>query len=151
EAKGEFSSAVARAELPAAIAKAAPGARGYARGAALLLGEQPAPAEPAELAGLPWMVATALCAVARAGAVAIDAACVPVRLQLLLPENLLVLVREDAIVTDLADFYRGIDAATLAGGYLALIGGPSRTADIEQTLVTGAHGPRRFVVLPYRP
>lgn len=28
-----------------------------------------------------------------------------------------------------------------------LISGPSRTADIEQTIVTGAHGPRRLLVL----
>lgn len=28
-----------------------------------------------------------------------------------------------------------------------LIGGPSRTADIEQTIVKGAHGPRRFAVI----
>jgi L-lactate dehydrogenase complex protein LldG len=28
-----------------------------------------------------------------------------------------------------------------------LISGPSRTADIEQTIVRGAHGPRRLLVL----
>jgi L-lactate dehydrogenase complex protein LldG len=28
-----------------------------------------------------------------------------------------------------------------------LVGGPSRTADIEQTIVRGAHGPRRLHVL----
>jgi L-lactate dehydrogenase complex protein LldG len=28
-----------------------------------------------------------------------------------------------------------------------LISGPSRTADIEQTIVRGAHGPRRLLVV----
>ena len=43
-----------------------------------------------------------------------------------------------------------LDPSRLAGGYLTLITGPSKTADIEQTLVKGAHGPRRLVVLPFR-
>lgn len=33
-----------------------------------------------------------------------------------------------------------------AGHSLTLITGPSRTADIEKTLVLGAHGPRRLVI-----
>ena len=43
----------------------------------------------------------------------------------------------------------GIDPAAWrarAGNALTLIVGPSRTADIEKTLVLGAHGPRRLVV-----
>ncbi len=34
--------------------------------------------------------------------------------------------------------------------FLTLVTGPSRTADIERTLVLGAHGPRRLVVLVVR-
>jgi L-lactate dehydrogenase complex protein LldG len=30
---------------------------------------------------------------------------------------------------------------------ISLISGPSRTADIEKTLVMGAHGPRELIVL----
>jgi L-lactate dehydrogenase complex protein LldG len=58
------------------------------------------------------------------------------------------LVPEGELVDDLPDLYRRLDPQTLAGGYLTLVSGPSRTADIEQTLVTGAHGPRRLTVVP---
>lgn len=32
---------------------------------------------------------------------------------------------------------------------ITLISGPSKTADIEQTLATGVHGPKRFIVVLY--
>jgi L-lactate dehydrogenase complex protein LldG len=32
---------------------------------------------------------------------------------------------------------------------LTLVSGPSKTADIEQTLAVGVHGPRRFIVILY--
>ncbi|MEZ4767250.1 MAG: LUD domain-containing protein [Caldilineales bacterium] len=32
---------------------------------------------------------------------------------------------------------------------LTLITGPSKTADIEQTLAIGVHGPKRFIVILY--
>jgi len=35
------------------------------------------------------------------------------------------------------------------GGYGAFVAGPSKTADIEQSLVIGAHGARSLVVLLY--
>jgi L-lactate dehydrogenase complex protein LldG len=32
---------------------------------------------------------------------------------------------------------------------MTLISGPSKTADIEQTMATGVHGPKRFIVVLY--
>ena len=63
----------------------------------------------------------------------------------LLPEAHVSLLREDAIVPDLsalfAKFHAGLPSA------LAIVTGPSRSADIEQRLVVGVHGPREVHVV----
>jgi L-lactate dehydrogenase complex protein LldG len=69
------------------------------------------------------------------------------RLVSLFPPVHLALVRASEILESLDDLYllrrlayhRGQGDM---GSYMAFITGPSRTADIEQTLVIGAHGPR---------
>ena len=69
------------------------------------------------------------------------------RLVSLLPPVHLAIVRRDQIVDSLEDlfilrrlaYYRGNGDM---GSYMNFITGPSRTADIEQTLVIGVHGPK---------
>jgi L-lactate dehydrogenase complex protein LldG len=67
-----------------------------------------------------------------------------------LPEFHLVLVKTSDIVGSYEEAWDRLRATYVERTLprtVNLIGGPSRTADIEQTIVRGAHGPRRLYVL----
>ena len=67
------------------------------------------------------------------------------RLVSLLPEVHLVLLDQALLVPDLIAWEQ-IRPKQLPA-QLVLVSGPSKTADIEQTLVVGAHGPKRMMVI----
>ncbi|MGD8457960.1 MAG: lactate utilization protein [Anaerolineales bacterium] len=69
------------------------------------------------------------------------------RLVSLLPPVHIVLLPISKIVPDIFSWIaeRDVDMPS----QLIIISGPSKTADIEQTLVVGVHGPKRFIVIVY--
>ena len=84
-------------------------------------------------------VSRAVYGIAATGSVVVVSSPEEPRSRHLLPDIHLSLLREDAIVPDLAAlfaaFHTGLPSA------LAVVTGPSRSADIEQRLVVGVHGP----------
>lgn len=60
-------------------------------------------------------------------------------------ENLIIVIDKNDIVNNMHEAYERISFAQK--GYGTFISGPSKTADIEQSLVIGAHGPKSGYVL----
>jgi L-lactate dehydrogenase complex protein LldG len=91
---------------------------------------------------------TALYGVADPGSVVLAASPEEPRAHSLLPEVHLTLVTEDRVLAGLDDLL-GALAGNLPSG-LVIVSGPSRSADIEQVLVLGVHGPREehVVIMP---
>lgn len=66
---------------------------------------------------------------------------------LFLCEGLVVILKSTAIVAYMEDYFRKQWDETPRAVHL--ITGPSRTADVEQTIQVGAHGPRTLSILIY--
>jgi L-lactate dehydrogenase complex protein LldG len=69
------------------------------------------------------------------------------RLASLLPPVHVALVSKRALYPTMAAFFSAHPNIVRAGSNLVFITGPSRTADIEQTLTLGVHGPRQVHVV----
>jgi L-lactate dehydrogenase complex protein LldG len=82
--------------------------------------------------------------VARTGSVLVAAATESGRRLSIYPDQHLVLARPSQVVAEIGDALRLMQAryGTQLPSMVSLTTGPSRTADIEKTLVLGAHGPR---------
>ncbi len=86
--------------------------------------------------------------VARTGSVLVSAATASGRRLSIYPDQHLVLARPSQVVAEIGAALRGVQdryGARLPS-MISLTSGPSRTADIEKTLVLGAHGPRRLAL-----
>lgn len=86
--------------------------------------------------------------VARTGSIVVSPATASGRRLSIYPDQHLVLARPSQVVAEIGDALRATQARYGARlpSMLSLTTGPSRTADIEKTLVLGAHGPRRLTL-----
>jgi len=82
--------------------------------------------------------------VAENGAVWVDEKAMINRVLPFICQHLVLVLRADQIVATMHQAYQQVDIA--ATGFGAFIAGPSKTADIEQSLVIGAHGPRSLTL-----
>jgi L-lactate dehydrogenase complex protein LldG len=92
-------------------------------------------------------VSSAAAALAETGSVLIESGAGKSRLATLLPPIHIVLLPTNLITTDLftwAAARQGVPPTNMT-----FVSGPSKTADIEQTLAIGVHGPKRFIVILY--
>ncbi|MFT2010468.1 LutC/YkgG family protein [Pontibacter sp. 13R65] len=93
------------------------------------------------LANLEMAVVQGTLAVAENGAVWVSEEHLPIRVLPFITEHLMLVVSEKDVVNNMHEAYARLDVSV--PGFGAFISGPSRTADIEQSLVIGAHGPKR--------
>jgi L-lactate dehydrogenase complex protein LldG len=85
--------------------------------------------------------------VAENGAVWMDAEDMHARRLPFLASHLVLVLEKKNILADMHDAYDKIDLRR--SGFGVFIAGPSKTADIEQSLVIGAHGPVRHTIFLY--
>lgn len=100
--------------------------------------------DPHDLAGVDLAVLPGELMVAENGAIWVTDKNVPIRVLFFLSQHLSLVVSKSAIVHNMHEAYERISPGDRAFG--TFISGPSKTADIEQSLVKGAHGARTLQV-----
>ncbi|KFZ36068.1 lactate utilization protein B/C [Shewanella mangrovi] len=101
-------------------------------------GNRETPEDPHALRDINYAVIDGEFAVAENGAVWVTEQGAGIRIAPFICENLLLVVRADSIVANMHQALKQVDLQST--GYGVFISGPSKTADIEQALVIGAHG-----------
>ncbi|MGE5171396.1 MAG: LutC/YkgG family protein [Rudaea sp.] len=118
-----------------------------------------------EFAGLDWMgaglavearpttgndalgITGCYCAIAETGTLVFVTGADTPSATFLLPETHVAVVRASRIVAGMEDAFARVRAEGGMPRAVNLVSGPSRTGDIEQTIVLGAHGPRYVHIL----
>jgi L-lactate dehydrogenase complex protein LldG len=99
--------------------------------------------DPHELETIEIAILRAEFGVAENGAVWISDQYLPHRVLPFITQNLAFVIPRTALVNNMHDAYVRLQDTT---GWGCFIAGPSKTADIEQSLVIGAHGARSMVI-----
>lgn len=102
-------------------------------------------ADPHELASVDLAIIDGEFGVAENAAVWIDGAKLKHRVLLFLAQHLVLIVPAKTLCHNLHEAYERVSFDSR--GYGVFVSGPSKTADIEQSLVIGAHGARSLTVL----
>jgi L-lactate dehydrogenase complex protein LldG len=97
------------------------------------------------LAGIDMAIINGSFAVSESGAVWVSEEQMILRILPFIAEQLVIVVERKNIVSNMGQAYLQIDFSEI--GFGAFIAGPSKTADIEQSLVIGAHGPKKSIVI----
>ena len=102
-------------------------------------------ADPHELDSLDVFIAEGTIGVAENGAIWVDDEKISQRVALFLTQHLVLVLESGKILNNLAEAYAaGIMDFSRFGCWIS---GPSKTADIEQSLVIGAHGARTLDII----
>lgn len=101
--------------------------------------------DPHELEVLDFCIIPGVFGVAENGAVWITNQQIRHRAAIWIAQHVAIVLPADEIVHNMHEAYRRLDLEPLEFG--VFVSGPSKTADIEQSLVIGAHGPRSLTVV----
>src|SRR5579863_5304864 len=101
-------------------------------------------ADPHELESIDFAILPGQFAVAENGAVWVTDEGLAHRVVYFIPQHLALIVSADQVVDNMHQAYERL--AFSQPGFGLFISGPSKTADIEQSLVIGAHGARSLTV-----
>ena len=105
-------------------------------------------ADPHGLEDLDFAILPGEFAVAENGAIWVTDRALKQRVVYFITQHLVLVVKADQIIDNMHQAYGRL--AFPEAGFGVFISGPSKTADIEQSLVVGAHGPRSLTVYVVR-